>query len=190
MAAHYIVARHIPLMQYISEYLGLAPSSFFPPSSSSSSSSSPSLLLASFFLLIPLCASFFYYIILRTKKCREAPVSAPPPPLPTPLFLQSAFFFPFIIFFVHPSSAPETHTVAVREAINKKIKIKKFKKLFMHGRTNHKLKRSPPTKKNKSLSCFTRARSNQCSMRLTSKQEFTYQAPGPWVKLCTFIIDG
>lgn len=34
MAAHYIVVKHIPLMQYISEYLGLAPAAlfFFPPS--------------------------------------------------------------------------------------------------------------------------------------------------------------
>lgn len=42
MAVHYIVVKHIPLVQYISEYLGLAPSFSFPL----------------VFLLIPLCASF------------------------------------------------------------------------------------------------------------------------------------
>lgn len=59
MAAHYIVVKHFPLMQYISEYLGLAPSALFPLFSFS--------LLPFSFSLIPLCASSFYYIILRTK---------------------------------------------------------------------------------------------------------------------------
>lgn len=59
MAVHYIVVKHIPLMQYISEYLGLAPSAFFSLFSFS--------LLPFSFLLIPLCASSFHYIILRTK---------------------------------------------------------------------------------------------------------------------------
>lgn len=49
MAAHYIVVEHIPLMQYISEYLGLTPAVFFPLLGFS--------LLHFGFLLIPLGAS-------------------------------------------------------------------------------------------------------------------------------------
>lgn len=113
MAAHYIVVKHIPLMQYISEYLGLAPTDFSPLFSFS--------LLPCSFLLITLCASSFYYIILRTKKFRAAGECASMLFFMSPLFLPlllHLFLYSLYSIIIIPKKHKHTHTKIDIQRVN------------------------------------------------------------------------
>lgn len=152
MAAHYIVVKHIPLVQYISEYLGLAPSFSFLP--------------FSFFAYTPLC-QFFHYIILRTKSTQRL-VHVHPCSL-------------CVYFSITSVPLPHRHPKHMYMAkANKTIKIKQML-LFMH-RCTLKCKqthdyRDYNTSKWKLLLCFTHSfKSTQRAIKI--KATFTYLAPG------------